>query len=181
MMESASAEWYCNIHTERQSSSNSISGFQSGGSSKPFAAVRAGLSVQLEPQDKNHTSKKKRDDQRRGCSRAGAAGDQGSFPHKAPGKVDLLRVRKGVEEGEKPSRGDAGRTGSWRREGPLLPPSHRLFPARLTHGKRQKLRRRDTPQLHTHAHAPLADLSHVTAETSRLGCCPDKPARNDVD
>lgn len=57
-----------------------------------------------------------------------------------------------MEEGEKPSRGDAGNTGSWRREGPLLPPSHRLFPARLTHGERQKkLRRRDTPpELHTH-------------------------------
>lgn len=37
------------------------------------------------------------------------------------------------------------------------------------------------PQLHTHAHAPLAALGHVTAETSRLGCCPDKPGRNDFD
>lgn len=51
MMESASAELCCNIHKERQSSSNSISGFQSGGSSKPFAAVLAGLCVQLEPKE----------------------------------------------------------------------------------------------------------------------------------
>lgn len=57
-----------------------------------------------------------------------------------------------MEEGEKPSRGDAGNTGSWRREGPLLPPSHRLFPARLTHGERQKKTAEEGhPPNYTHA------------------------------
>lgn len=39
MMESALAELHCNIHRERQISSNSISGFQQGGSSKLCSAV----------------------------------------------------------------------------------------------------------------------------------------------
>lgn len=93
-----------------------------------------------------------RDDKRRVSSQARAVWHVDTFLHSLSvqfpskrRKVDLLGVRKRDEEGEKPSRGDAGKMGSWRIEGPLLPPSHRLFPARLTHGKRQKLRRRDTP------------------------------------
>lgn len=39
MMESALAELHCNIHRERQISSNSISGFQQGSSSKLYSAV----------------------------------------------------------------------------------------------------------------------------------------------
>lgn len=150
-MESDLAELYCNIHKERQSSSNSISGCESGGSSKPCAAVLPGLSVQLESPKKKEGREEKRADQRRGSSQASedtmtlfSTRIRANSPRNA-GKVDLLGVRKGDEEGEEPSRGDAGKTGSCRREGPLLPPSHRLFPARLTHGKRQKLRRRDTP------------------------------------
>lgn len=149
MMESVLAELYCNIHKERQSSSNSISGCESSSSSKPFAAVLPGLSVQLESPKKKYRRKKNRGDQRRVSSQTRAAWHVDTFLHSLlvqfPSKrrkVDLLRVRKRDKEVEKPSRGDAG---NWRREGPLLPPSHRLFPARLTHGKRQKLRRRDTP------------------------------------
>lgn len=152
MMESVLAELYCNIHKESQSNSNSISGCESGGSSKPFAAVLPGLSVQLESPKKKCRRKKNRDDQRRVSSQTRAVWHVDTFLHSLSvqfpskrRKVDLLRVRKRDEEGEKSSRGDAGKMGSWRIEGPLLPPSHRLFPARLTHGKRQKLRRRDTP------------------------------------
>lgn len=62
---------------------------------------------------------------------------------------------------------------------------------RLKHGKQQKMRRRDTPltthgdaHIHTQKkkkHSLQSCLDHVTAETSRLGCCPVKPARNDLD
>lgn len=64
---------------------------------------------------------------------------------------------------------------------------------RLKHGKQQKMRRRDIP-LTTHGETLTYTLrekkktthssvlfDHVTVETSRLGCCPDKPGRNDLD
>lgn len=96
MMESVFAELYCNIHKERQSSSNSISGLQSGGSSKPFTAVLAGLSVQLEsPKNKKKKNTEgEKDDQRRGGSQTGAACNDDSFLHSVSVQFPAKRQEK---------------------------------------------------------------------------------------
>lgn len=108
-------------------------------------------------------------------------------------QADRRKVGSNDKEEEKGCRGKTEKTGSRVRETGVTSLTLASLPAlrRLKHGKQQKKKKNaeegppppDYTHTHTltHAHTLQSYLDHVTAETSRLGCCPDKPGRNNLD
>lgn len=146
MMESALTELNCNIHREREIISNSISGFQRGGSFKRCAALlRSRWSTRIRKEQE-------RDDQ------SPAQSTTTGLPQEAQQKLILsslsLSLSLSNQQKHKPAAaswaqkdkkrtgGDAERTGS-RVRGTRVTSLPAL--RSLKHGKQQKMRRRDTP------------------------------------
>lgn len=179
MMESALAELHCNIHRERQISSKSISGFQWGGSSKPYSAIlyrpngapkfkkikkikreRWSIpSAKTEPRSSFLTDKTRMKPCRNDVVFFSLSRSLNQ-PKKQPKKqVDRRKVGSNDKEEEKGCRGKTEKTGSRVRETGVTSLTLASLPAlrRLKHGKQQKKKKnaeeRPPPLLTTHTHA----------------------------